>query len=108
MSTSPRRGRHATVFPEAVGQMGLITKPAVQGNLAQGHLAPGEQLRGELNPAPQHVGMWAHTNSPFEGPGKVRRRPIHERTQLAHLDRLGNVSIDVVLNPAYLPCQHRQ
>src|SRR5579862_647598 len=47
--------------------------------------------------------MWGKTETPLEHAREVGRRPVHECTQVGYPDGLGDVSLDVLPDPARLP-----
>jgi hypothetical protein len=94
------------VLAKSVGQVRLVAEAAVEGNLTQRHLASGQQLRSQLNPATQDVSVRAQAESTLEGARKMRRGAVHQRAQMRDLDGFGDVPVNVFLDPTHLPGQH--
>jgi hypothetical protein len=88
-----------------LGEVSLVGKSTLQGNLAQRRIGLQHVLLGPFQSSLDQEGVRWLTKGSRERAWKVRLAALNNCTEIRNPQRLGNVSVDVVPNLARLPCQ---
>ena len=103
MQTSPGSWTHAGSSSEAIAQVCLIYKSALQRDVAQRRVSLQHVLSGQLQATPNHEGVRWYAECAFEGACEVRFAQPNMRAEICGEYRTCDVAIDILTHLAHPP-----
>lgn len=103
MQAPPALRGHAQGSVEMPGEVRLVTEPALLGDPRQWLVAGEHPLAGPCESAAGNMSQWRDAEGLLEGVGEVTKAEPSHRRQVADVNRLVQMRVDMGFEPSNLP-----